>query len=427
MNHTLNTRQTQQRAGATGRAAYLLGMGPMPRPTEQDYAVAMMNNALDGGPLQEEDNSNNEDVYIDPHFRTVPQPQIVAVPAPVEFVTVRLPINNNVIRDIDFPADIPREDFFDRVFANMALDRATADLGWKSNDEPKHGRAHRLATNDSDDIDRAFRTLINTKNQPRRRREVFMEIIHLNPAPIEARKNKSNDNLATGSQAAYSAELRLVREKLRCGLHAGPNRWCYVTPEKPDEHVALGYEEISLWARSIHENDADPDCLLPPHCLRLPDLCQRAGRVRKNIPSIPPIHLHINNVPISGKANRNSDISQTAGPSTRNLKRSLSAVLTEESSGSDSDEEALLLSDVINRLHRKFPLLDLPQYIPLLKQAGIVYADTVTEFDRDFYIDLGMTEGGVGRFLSGVKRILEFKKREQKRARIYNKENSVEL
>lgn len=61
----------------------------------------------------------------------------------------------------------------------MALDRATADLGWKSNDEPKHGRAHRLATNDSDDIDRAFRTLINTKNQPRRRREVFMEIIHL--------------------------------------------------------------------------------------------------------------------------------------------------------------------------------------------------------------------------------------------------------
>lgn len=140
---------------------------------------------------------------------------------------------------------------------------------------------------------------------------------------------------------------------------------------------------------------------------------------------MPPIHVYINNTPLPGKANRS--ISQTAGCSTRNLKRGHSAVSTEESSGSDSDEEALLLSDVINRLHRKFPLLNLPQYIPLLKQVGIVYAGTVAEFGRDFYIDLGMTEGAVGRFLSGVKRILELKKREQKRAHIYSRESSVEL
>lgn len=94
-------------------------------------------------------------------------------------VTVRLPLSNKVFRDINFPADIPRPDFFDCIFANMALDRATAELGWKSNDEPKRRPAHRLATNNSDDIDNAFRTLLKTMNQPRRRREVFMEVIHL--------------------------------------------------------------------------------------------------------------------------------------------------------------------------------------------------------------------------------------------------------
>lgn len=108
------------------------------------------------------------------------------------------------------------------------------------------------------------------------------------------------------------------------------------------------------------------------------------------------------------------------------MKRSHSAVATEESD-SDGDEEALTLADAINRLHRKFPRLDLPQYIPLFEQEGIIYAETVAEFSKDFYLGLGMTEGAVGRFLSGVKRILELEKREKKRARAYNKEMSVEI
>ncbi len=85
------------------------------------------------------------------------------------------------------------------------------------------------------------------------------------------------------------------------------------------------------------------------------------------------------------------------------------------------------LSNVIDRLHRKFPQLNLPQYVPLFEKEGIVYAETVAEFSKDFYIRLGMTEGAAGRFLSGVKRILELERRGKKRARAYNKENSVEL
>ncbi|KJA12696.1 hypothetical protein HYPSUDRAFT_210222, partial [Hypholoma sublateritium FD-334 SS-4] len=286
----------------------------MPPPTHGEYAVALTNYALDGGQLHEEaGESNSEDVNVDPLFHNQPQPQIATAPAPVGTVTVRLPVSNGVIRDINFPADIPRSDFFDRIFANMALDRATAQLGWRSNDEPKRGPVHRLATDDSDDLEEAFRTLLKTKNRPRRQREVFMEIIHLNPTTMQARKKKSGGNWATDS--AYSNELRLVQDKLRCGLHAGPTRWCYVTPEKPDEHIELGYKELSLWAQSIHDNDADPDCI-------------ETGRVHKISalkPSVPPIHVHINNGPLA-----KHNVNPTAGPSTQSLKRSHSGVSTEE-------------------------------------------------------------------------------------------------
>ena len=70
-----------------------------------------------------------------------------------------------------------------------------------------------------------------------------------NPAPVPATKKKNDGNRVT--DFAYSAELRIVKEKLQCAQHVGPNRWCYVSPENPTEHVALGYEEISLWARKI--------------------------------------------------------------------------------------------------------------------------------------------------------------------------------
>lgn len=113
------------------------------------------------------------------------------------------------------------------------------------------------------------------------------------------------------------------------------------------------------------------------------------------------------------------------------MKRTHSVVSTEESSDSDSDsdsdEEALRLSDVIHRLHRKFPLLNFPQYMPLFKQEGIVYAETVANFSEDFYTDLGLTEGAVGQFLSSVKRILGSEKRERKRVRAYSRQYSVEI
>lgn len=98
---------------------------------------------------------------------------------PVRTVTVRLPLNNNVSCDTDFPVNITRGEFFEYIFSNMALDAATAELGWRSYDESKYGPVHRLATDNSDDLRGAFRTLLRKQNQSRRRQEAFMEIIHL--------------------------------------------------------------------------------------------------------------------------------------------------------------------------------------------------------------------------------------------------------
>ena len=128
------------------------------------------------------------------------------------------------------------------------------------------------------------------------------------------------------------------------------------------------------------------------------------------------------------------------GPSTENSRKHSHAThMAEESSGSDSEEnsgsdgdessdsdgeEAMLLSDVIERLHRKFPQLDFLQYMPIFEQEGIIYAETVSKFSKDFYMDLGFTEGAVRQFLSGVKRSLELEKREKKRVR---RQISVEL
>ena len=152
------------------------------------------------------------------------------------------------------------------------------------------------------------------------------------------------------------------------------------------------------------------------------------GRVRINMASQlldRPSHVRSNNVPSLSVANTNQNA--VPAPSTQNLKRSHSSVSSEESSDSDDDEEALLLSDVITRLHHKFPQLNLPQYMPLFERDNIVYAKTVANFTKDFYIELGLTEGAVSQLLSSIKRILISEKRDRKRVRAYEREYSVEI
>jgi hypothetical protein len=62
-------------------------------------------------------------------------------------------------------------------------------------------------------------------------------------------KKKTDGNRST--DFAYGEELKHVQEKLRCADHAGQNRWCYISPENPKEHINLGVEEVTLWARKL--------------------------------------------------------------------------------------------------------------------------------------------------------------------------------
>lgn len=57
---------------------------------------------------------------------------------------------------------------------------------------------------------------------------------------------KGNNN-----DLSFTAAVRIVEEKLKCLQHGGPNRWCYVNPGNPADHIALGREEVHLWARKI--------------------------------------------------------------------------------------------------------------------------------------------------------------------------------
>jgi hypothetical protein len=157
--------------------------------------------------------------------------------------------------------------------------------------------------------------------------------------------------------------------------------------------------------------------VVPPNCLALENLRQRASHVRRAAPksNAPPIHVHINN-PLGDTSRHNIS---------GGLKRRLS--LTSEDL-SDSDEESPLVSDILQIIDRKYPQLNLPQYMPLLEEQKIVYAETVLEFDVDYFVGLGIPEGAVRPLLEGVRKALRSKKANlKKHARTINREKSVEV
>jgi hypothetical protein len=113
-----------------------------------------------------------------------------------------------------------------------------------------------------------------------------------------------------------------------------------------------------------------------------------------------PIHVHINNIPLSDPNGNGGSLHLP-----QNLKCCHSA--TSESKSSDSDAEF----GIPHCQHQRYPQLNLPQYLSILKEHGIIYAESVTAFPKDYYTDLGMADGSVAPFLSGVKRALKQKKK----------------
>jgi hypothetical protein len=112
----------------------------------------------------------------------------------------------------------------------------------------------------------------------------------------------------------------------------------------------------------------------------------------------------------------------TAKTPQKGLKRDHS-MTTDGDTTDDDDEESLPLSTVINQLHRKFPRLNLPQYLPILEKQGILYAESAIGFDEEYFVSLGVAEGAVKPLLSGVKKAWARETRVKKRAKVADKEN----
>jgi hypothetical protein len=94
-------------------------------------------------------------------------------------------------------------------------------------------------------------------------------------------------------------------------------------------------------------------------------------------------------------------------------------------STTDTEEESLPLADVVARLDKKYPQLSFPQYLPILKKKGIVYAESVGDFDTEYYVGLAMAEGAVGAFIAGVKRALKSEREKKKRVKYFDKGNKM--
>ncbi|KAJ7940039.1 hypothetical protein B0H13DRAFT_1850239 [Mycena leptocephala] len=360
--------------GPWATAHYLMGLGPMPAPSGRDYAVAQMNAGLNSGMF---DPAQPGPQYIQPQYSQVAQPQ-----APREVLNLDVHLPCRVAGNNEAPVikgNIPN-DFLDRVCATMGQARDVAQLGWKTCDAKKRDAPNALR--DTDDVKQAWK---------------------IKPAeePVKAAAPKTYET-------AYSDELKIVKDKLKCATHKGPNRWCYISPADGDggEHIELAFEEISLWAKLMHDDpQVDREYALPPNTLNLDRLREktRARRVRKEKPTPTTevhVHQHYDNDRVPAKRGHRD-------------------IAADSDSDSDDEPSSIPIRQVLADLHEKMPELEIIQYEDVLRSKKIVYAQTVMDFERKYYVDtIGMADGVVGPFLRHAKKLVRTEKKTRKRARV---------
>ncbi|KAJ6524180.1 hypothetical protein B0H19DRAFT_972217, partial [Mycena capillaripes] len=321
---------------------------------------------------------------------------------------------------------LPAEDFFSRVHAVMQVNPETAVLGWKESAELKRTPYHQLKTHEG--LRAAFGSSLALQNSSRRKRPVIMEVNFLNKLLQEVQPDgkKVKQPEKVSESAILSPEIAKVQAKLSCALHPGKNRWCYVMGPKsksPGKHVAIGIDVLTLWARKIHDKEADEDCVTPPNILNLDELAEK-GHTREDrnsrgrgAPALPPIHVHVGG---SDHAPLRQVDANVPGAS---LKRQRE--VSDEDSDSD-DDDMLTVSAVLEELHQKYPALNYPQYVDALALKGIVYAATVVDFSKDYYKEnVGMADGAIATFLKKSEKMVRSAKKRNGKKRARSSENVI--
>ncbi|KAJ6564029.1 hypothetical protein B0H19DRAFT_1258542 [Mycena capillaripes] len=248
--------------------------------------------------------------------------------------------------------DVLPGDFLARVCANMDVSRADAKLGWKASTVTKRSLARPLY-NDND-VKAAFDYFCPIIASTRRTKKVHMLVVNLaKPAEKVIAAPKV-------TETAYCDELNIVKGALACEKHSGRNRWCFVRrdAEKGEHCVPLGLEEITLWARKLHEDKAKA-----PEELASQREERNKTRKRNNAPDI---HVHMPPMPVF------ADVLNRGPPNDHHGKRH-----HDQLSGDDE----------------KMPDLNYPQYEGALRKQGVVYAKNIDPSDHHFLVkDIGMAK-----------------------------------
>ena len=90
---------------------------------------------------------------------------------------MRVPIGKNINQDLSFPADIPHNDFLNRIYAQMSLNHKKDELGWQTCDMGDHTAAQHLAS--TSDVNQAFNTILDMMKSTHHKKPVFMKVKHL--------------------------------------------------------------------------------------------------------------------------------------------------------------------------------------------------------------------------------------------------------
>jgi hypothetical protein len=99
-------------------------------------------------------------------------------------------------------------------------------------------------------------------------------------------------------------------------------------------------------------------------------------------------------------------------------------VLSDSGDG-ESDLNCILLADILEGLHLKFPKLDFPQCTRILNARGILYAENAVHFDREYFVQAGLSEGAAASLLAAIGKAVCRKQRRGKRTRVSLKENGM--
>lgn len=365
-------------------------MSPMPPLAPREQAVALLQRSFDD-PASGFEHTD----HTPPAPKSPVTTAAKAAEAVIQFRMI-VPASQNSLastKTVPLPADLEPNDAFDRICANLGIRTEQGKLGCRFNDDNKTDPAQELSVATLPAIFRRAVTLVSNK---RRRKEVFITVVNLDPTATQSEVPKRKPAEPKSTEKTSGTTEEELRHSLRCSdckTDNGKVRLCHVG--EGGRHVEVTPENVGLWARLIANGRATKDVL--PNALTFDKAAVDAARpqsIRSNrysSSSAPPtIHNHIH---VDSKRKRSDDpLSSLENTPTKPKQRRLVH--------HDSDIDPVPLSGLFASLDAKYPAMGLvSKYEIPLANEGIAYLDTAVRFDEEFYVmNVGMSRGMASTF-----------------------------